>query len=250
MAPTDLSRLQLPRTCREALVKQRSERIDGHTIPIATDWWNTEIAAAHLPGAPVTEPDVTQLSRGDLFRDAANLDAGREEELLRFLWRVLAWGSGMRLRLNRQRIRAVADNPSSAVAALRQALQAAREDPAHAYEALRPGGRNAIAYLGPAFSTKVLYFAGSGALDHPCVILDSQVAATLRDICKWDSLGEDGWPTSTYVRYCALLDRWAHEESRQLGRRIGIDEIERWLFKPRPTDLCRAMDHVVSDIHC
>jgi hypothetical protein len=39
------------------------------------------------------------------------------------------------------------------VAALRQALLAALEDPAQAYEALRPGGRNAIGYLGPAFST-------------------------------------------------------------------------------------------------
>lgn len=232
LAPTDLSRLQLPRACREALAKQRSERTDGHTIPIATDWWNTEIAAAHLPGTPVTRPDVNQFSRGDLFTDAANLDPSSEEELLRFLWRVLAWGSGMKLRLNRERIRAVADNRSSAVAALRQALQAARKDPAQAYEALRPEGRNAIAYLGPAFSTKILYFAGSGALDHPCVILDSQVAATLRNTCKWDSLGEGGWPTNTYVRYCTLLDRWAHEESTQFGRRIGIDEIERWLFRP------------------
>ena len=230
--PTDLSRLQLPRACREALAKQRSERIDGHTIPIAIDWWNAEIAAAHLPGAPVAGPDVVQLSRSDLFTDAANLDVDSDEELLRFLWRVLAWGSGMRLRVNRKRMRAVADNRSTAVAALRQALQAAREDPAQAYETLCPEGRNAIAYLGPAFSTKVLYFAGSGDLGHPCAILDSRVAATLRDTCKWDSLRENEWPTSTYVRYCALLDRWANEESIRLGRRIGIDEIERWLFQP------------------
>ncbi|MEV7071617.1 hypothetical protein [Streptomyces sp. NPDC093990] len=232
MDRTDLSRLQLPHAACAVLAERRSERIDGHTVPIAGDWWNTEITAAHLPGAPVTGPDVTQLSRGDLFRDAANLDAGSEEELLRFLWRVLAWGSGMKLRLNRKRIQAVADSPSSAVAALRHALHAAREDPAQAYEALRPGGRNVIAYLGPAFSTKVLYFAGSGALDHPCVILDYRVAATLRDTCKWDSLGKHGWPTDTYARYCALLDRWAREESRRLGRRIGVDEIERWLFRP------------------
>lgn len=177
-------------------------------------------------------PDVTQLSRGDLFTNAANLDAGSDAELLRFLWRVLAWGSGMKLRLNRKRMRAVADNPPSAMTALREALKAAREDPAQAYEALRPGDHNAIAYLGPAFSTKVLYFAGLGALDHPCAILDSQVAATLRDTCKWDSLGDNEWPTNTYVRYCALLDRWTHEESRRLGRHIGIDEIERWLFRP------------------
>ncbi|MEU9627021.1 hypothetical protein AB0D89_09390 [Streptomyces luteogriseus] len=232
MALTDLSHLRLPSACRETLVERRSERIDSHTVRIAADWWDNEIAAARLPGAPVAGPGVTQLSRGDLFTDAARHGSGSEEEVLRFLWRVLAWGSGPKLCLNRRRIRAVADDPSSAVAALRKALRAAREDPAQAYEALRPGGRNAIAYLGPAFSTKVLYFAGGGALDHPCVILDSQVAATLRNICQWDSLGEGGWPTSTYARYCTLLDRWAHEESRRLGRRICGDEIERWLFRP------------------
>ncbi|WP_042416102.1 8-oxoguanine DNA glycosylase OGG fold protein [Streptacidiphilus anmyonensis] len=232
MAPTDLSRLQLPQACREALVEQRSKRIDGHTIPIATDWWNTEIAAFHLPGAPVTAPGVEQLSRGDLFTDAAKLDPGSEAELLRFLWRVLAWGSGMKLRLNRKRIRAVADNRSSAVAALRQALMAAREDPAQAYETLHPERRNAISYLGPAFSTKLLYFAGYGDLDHPCAILDSQVAAALRGTCQWDSLGKGAWPTSTYARYCVLLRRWADEESTECGRRIGIDEIELWLFRP------------------
>ncbi|MFJ9075616.1 hypothetical protein ACIRO3_10210 [Streptomyces sp. NPDC102278] len=232
MPPTDLSRLRLPRACRDALARPRPERIDGHTIAIAPDWWNTAMAVARLPGAPVTGPDVAQLSRGDLFTDAANLDTSSETELLRFLWRVLAWGSGMKLRLNRKRIRAVADNRSSAVAALRRALWAAREDPAKAYEALRPGGRNAIAYLGPAFSTKVLYFAGGGALDHPCAILDSRVATTLRNNCGWDSLGRGEWPINTCARYSALLDRWAREESGRLGRRVGVDEIERWLFRP------------------
>ncbi|MFE4049025.1 hypothetical protein [Streptomyces sp. YIM B13518] len=29
-----------------------------------------------------------------------------------------------------------------------------------------------------------MYFAGSSVLDRPCVILDSQVAATLRNTCK------------------------------------------------------------------
>lgn len=232
MAPTDLSLLQLSRACREDLAKPRSERIDGHTISIATAWWHTELAAARLPRVSIASSGATRISRGDLFADAARLDTDSDDELLRFLFRVLAWGSGMTLRLNRKRIQAVVDSPSSAVAALRTALQAAREDPAEAYEALRPRNRNAIAYLGPAFSTKVLYFAGRGALDHPCAILDSQVATTLRKDCGWDSLGDTEWPTLTYVRYCALLDRWALEESERFGRRVGIDEIECWLFKP------------------
>ncbi|MEU9359331.1 hypothetical protein AB0D35_14675 [Streptomyces sp. NPDC048301] len=233
MAPTDLARLQLPRECHEALAQSRSERIDGQTIRIAADWWNTEIAAAGLPGGPVAGPGVEQLSRGDLFADAAGLAEGSEAVLLRFLWRVLAWGSGMKLRLDLKRIGAVADARSSSVAALRRALEAAaRQDPEEAYEALRPSGHNVISYLGPAFSTKLLYFAGGGAPDHPCVILDSRVAATLRNTCGWSSLGGNGWPTATYVRYCALLQRWASEESARHGRTIGSDEIERWLFSP------------------
>ncbi|WP_284505436.1 8-oxoguanine DNA glycosylase OGG fold protein [Streptomyces cellostaticus] len=70
----------------------------------------------------------------------------------------------------------------------------------------------------------------ASAVNHPCAILDSRVADTLRSTCQWDSLGSGEWPASTYARYCALLQRWAQEENRQLGRRIGADEIERWLF--------------------
>ncbi|THA70714.1 hypothetical protein E6P78_09080 [Streptomyces sp. A0958] len=228
---TSISLLELPTACRAALAGHRSERVHGHTVPIAAAWWNAETAAARLPGAPVAEPGVAGLSRGDLFVEAPGLDAGSDEELLRFLWRVLAWGSGMKLRLNRARIQAVAADRASAVAALREALRVAREDdPARAYEVLRPRGRNAVAYLGPAFSTKVLYFAGGGELGHPCVILDSRVAVTLRNTCGWRSLGVGGWPAGTYARYCALLGRWAREESGRLGRDVGRDEIERWLF--------------------
>ncbi|MFJ6492547.1 hypothetical protein [Streptomyces californicus] len=232
MTLTDVSRLRLPRAGREALQRPRSERIDGHAVPVAGAWWNAELAAARLPGGPVVGPGVTELSRGDLFADADRLDPGCDEDVLRFLWRVLAWGSGKKLRLNRRRIRAVTADPPGSAAALRAAVRAARECPERAYEALRPGNRNAIAYLGPAFSTKVLYFAGGGALTHPCAILDSQVAATLKNACGWDSLGGNGWPTRAYVRYCELLGRWAREESARLERQVGVDEIERWLFRP------------------
>ncbi|MER7624367.1 hypothetical protein [Streptomyces sp. NPDC126503] len=232
MAPTDLSRLSLPRACRDALAGPRAERIDQHTVPVAAHWWDVEVAAARLPGVPVVGSGAGVLSRGDLFEDAATLDAGSDEELLRFLWRVLAWGSGMKLRLNRRRIHAVAADPAPALAALRRALGAAPHDPAEAYEALRPRGRSAVPSLGPAFATKVLYFAGGGAVGHPCAILDARVAATLRDTCGWDSLGGTVWPARTYDRYCALLGRWAGEEGERLGRPVGVDEIERRLFAP------------------
>ncbi|MFF9142046.1 hypothetical protein ACF09G_31290 [Streptomyces albogriseolus] len=230
MALTDLSRLPLPRACHEALREPRCQRIDDHAVPLAAAWWNAETASARLPGAPVAAPGVTHLSRGDLFADAVDLWARSDEELLRFTWRVLAWGSGMKLRLNRRRIRAVADDTASVVKTLRRALEAATADPTPAYEVLHPKGRNAVRYLGPAFSTKLLYFAGAGAVRHPCAILDSRVATTLKKSCGWDSLGHGRWPTYTYGRYCTPLSRWAHEESERLGRDVGVDEIERWLF--------------------
>ncbi|MDT6986531.1 hypothetical protein ACFSUJ_17940 [Streptomyces lusitanus] len=230
MAPTDLSRLPLPTACREALRAPRTERVNDHAVPIAAAWWNAEVAAVRLPGAPVTGRRVMHLRRGDLFTDAAKLPALSDEELLRFTWRVLAWGSGMKLRLNRRRIRAVAHDTTHVVKTLRSALAAAPVDAAQAYEVMHPEGRSAVRYLGPAFSTKLLYFAGAGSVRHPCAILDSRVAATLKKSCGWDSLGNGRWPTRTYGRYCTLLARWAAEESERLGRDVGVDEIERWLF--------------------
>ncbi|WP_120285293.1 hypothetical protein [Rhodococcus rhodochrous] len=94
-----------------------------------------------------------------------------------------------------------------------------------AYDTLYPRGAPAIAHLGPAFFTKYLYFSGAGAPDHPSLILDSRVAATLVDI-GWTSLHpETGWPAETYERYCSLLARWAQEAGN-----VRLDLFERWLF--------------------
>ncbi|WP_368664895.1 hypothetical protein [Mycobacterium sp. E2733] len=128
----------------------------------------------------------------------------------------------------RKRIRAVAGNVQGALDALRTAITQAPSDPAAAYDTLYPrvqgirgprkSRRPAIPELGPAFFTNVPYFAGGGALDHPCVILDSQVAAALRKYCRWPTLGDNYWSPETYQRYVDLLGRWAEEASGQLNR--------------------------------
>jgi hypothetical protein len=83
----------------------------------------------------------------------------------------------------------------------------------------------------PAFFTKYLYFAGAGDPRHPCVILDSRVAAALVRI-GWTSLHtKGGWPAITYSRYLDLLGRWSSELGS--GRQDGsprLDLLERWLF--------------------
>lgn len=79
---------------------------------------------------------------------------------------------------NEKRITAItADLPRNG-ALLREAAKPSRTDPIAAFRLLRPN-RNAISYLGPNFSTKYLYFAGGGNVEHPCVIVDKRVRARL-----------------------------------------------------------------------
>lgn len=90
--------------------------------------------------------------------------------------------------------------------------------------------------LGPAFFTKVLYFASETTTGTRCLILDARVAANLYS-AGWKTLPHRGgnfsynWFTTTYVDYCELLARWAEEASQELGTTVWPDEIERTLFE-------------------
>ncbi len=96
-----------------------------------------------------------------------------------------------------------------------------------------PGSTNAFKFLGPAFFTKVLYFAGAGRTTHPCLIVDDRVLSTLRA-----SAGKDdkrfnyrfGYPVSTYESAVGLMAEWANAASSELGRDVAADEVERWAF--------------------
>ncbi|HEX6359956.1 hypothetical protein [Actinophytocola sp.] len=101
------------------------------------------------------------------------------------LWRALAWSSGSRLRQKSRRLDSVAADVSRAEKLLTAAAEVSRQDPAGACAVLRPDRRNALLSPGPSFFTKFLYFAGGGAPEHPCLILDRVVATALRDHCGW-----------------------------------------------------------------
>jgi hypothetical protein len=100
-----------------------------------------------------------------------------------------------------KRLDSVAANPEGAASALRTAVANAQASPVDAYETLYPSGRTLLKYLGPAFFTKFLYFAGRGVATHPCAILDRVVAANLRGR-GWDGLRSAGWSAVTYEQYC------------------------------------------------
>lgn len=210
----------------------RHESILGHAVHVGLTWWNRH---EHLPGRPVMAEKHTSgahpLSREEIFTladDATTDETGTAA--LTLLWHVLAWGTGVSQRGNAKRINAVtADLPRNGQL-LQQAAELSRRDANEAFQKLRPK-RNAIRYLGPNFSTKFLYFAGGGNVDHPCVIVDGRVRATL-----FRETGDSRFaPKSQYnaADYRAVLEQlgaWACAASTAVDRSVAVDEVERWAF--------------------
>jgi hypothetical protein len=197
-----------------------TKRLDVNAI-----WWDRQLVRLRLPGGPLLG---ATLSRTDLWGLAAGA-ADDDEAALRLLWHALAWGAGLKLRQCRKRLEFIADNPGPAAQKLRQAASLSTSDPKAAYAVLHPDGYGVLGRLGPAFGTKYLYFAGGGASEHPCLILDRRVAQRLHHR-GWTSLGLCAWPTWTYGRYCDLLARWVKEAPE--GHPVSGDQIEYWLFMP------------------
>lgn len=233
----DLAALRLPDDAVAWLTEaSRDDEVVNQSIDVELGWWREALATYEMRGGPVTgrrdnelvDTGRAAITRRDLFGLAADA-ADDDEAALRLLWHTLAWGAGRSARNMRRRLTAVGATPDVA-RLLRTAGRAATTDPAAGFALLRPGRRSAIAWLGPAFFTKYLYFAGAGATTHPALILDARVARTLRDRCGWVSLSARGsWSSITYRRYCDLVARWAAEQ-RSPDRLVSADLIEKWLF--------------------
>jgi len=234
---TDITQLELPDEAASGLETDTTDRVGAQRVTVNLDWWNATLTSLGLPGSPVVATDglgrahtsgTVRLSRADVFARAKNVDS--DSDVLRLLWHTLAWSSGNRHWLARQRFGAIAADPGSAARYLRDAATIAHTDPGAAYATLRHGAIDEVRYLGPTFFTTFLYFAGQGLPSHPCVILDSHVAAALHNRCGWDSLGSGGgWSADSYQRYCDLIARWAAEQSAARGAAVRRDEIEYWL---------------------
>lgn len=198
-----------------------SDRTAEISQPIAVNvgWWRTTLADRGRADEMFT--DSGTLSRADILDIAAGGIDSRHEALA-VLWAAFAWGEGRRVFRNPGRVRSVlADVDENS----KRLLKAAKEpDPETAYRILF----REIKYVGPAFFTKYLYFAGAGG--RQCLILDSRVARTLHRDCGWESLRDGGgWPADTYGRYCALLARWAAEITES-GTPTTADQLEYRLF--------------------
>lgn len=235
---TDLSRLAPPQELSEVLKRRSRDHVILQQVRVDLGWWNAALEDRGLQGrvhgvdesgSHRADEGYASISRRQLF-EQADRAAESPESALQLLWQSLAWGAGTSARNMHRRLDSVKARPDEVAEELVRVAGESRKDAAAAYEALRPGGRTLIKYLGPAFFTKFLYFAGQGNADHPCLILDARVAQSLHRH-GWDSLRSGGgWPAATYERYTDLLHRWAGDLSTS-DRTVAADEIELWLFE-------------------
>lgn len=206
----------------------RDEYVLDHGLTrsgIAHEWWTSREIEIRFPS---NVGGKERLTRRDLFELGQKADSG--DEILDFVWHVLAWGSGRRNRNNLKRITSCTDQ----IDLLREAIEAARAGDARAAYSTLVRGR-AIPYLGPAFFTKILYFA-SGSDDPRCLILDARVARSLYRL-GW-SISPTypsrnfsyRWYTDTCESYCETLTEWAAERASASGP-LRADVLERLLFE-------------------
>ncbi|AWT46700.1 hypothetical protein DMT42_33380 [Streptomyces actuosus] len=182
------------------------------------DWWPPE-----LDDCP-TVAGRRRVDRKTVFGVARRSDTvvGRRH----LLTAALVWGTGTKARSVIRRAAVFAANSAGDIdARLEAALGTlAEQGPVAAYYAFNNDQH--IKHLGPAFFTKVLYFAGpeqsEGAL-RP-LILDRFVALALRAADTGEMWPTSGWTTPWYRRYLLLT----HEHALKVG--VAPDQIEAALF--------------------
>lgn len=211
----------------------REKIIHDHGVKVKIAKWNDKVG--HLKGTPLIsedgEAEIGLISRGGLFRLARD---AREDKsgtaALHLFWQSLAWGTGNSHRNSPGRVASVAANEQQAALLLRDAARAAVTDPKMAFLKLKPY-RPALKSWGPNFFTKYLYFAGGGAIDHPSLIVDARVLATLHTMTGDLAFRprDTNYSVGTYVAACRLMQTWAIQLSSS-ERVVSADEVERWAF--------------------
>lgn len=158
-----------------------------------------------------------------LARDPVHRIAG-EGDPVALLVASMVWGFGP-IGYGPWRTREMLDTPG-ALGQLEELARATRKDGAVvAYARLR-NRKQRPKWLGPAFGTKFLHFAGwrSGSGGLRPLVLDANVVAGLRHAGIDDMTG-GGWSAGQYERYLRLAHSWAERLD------VEADEVEYALFR-------------------
>ncbi|MGG5752765.1 hypothetical protein ACQ3I4_09085 [Zafaria sp. Z1313] len=210
--------------------RSREDAVLAHAVRVNASWWSEKLVTGAVADDGGNCEGSISVSRARVF-DVARETLSEQGHPLRLLWHTLAWGTGTRHRNNGRRITSVHSMGNEAEELLLYAAQEARTDPGKAFDLLKPRG-TAIKYLGPAFFTKYMYFAGGGRADHPSLIVDQYVLATLHRLTGDNLLKPRfGFGRAAYLAAVQQMQDLAGRASQEVGRAVAADEVERWAFE-------------------
>lgn len=206
---------------RETVLDQAIPFDRARWLPMLPDstWWPDVLDECPYAGR------WPRVDRRTVFGIAYNADTTEARRHL--LVAALVWGTGTKAQSVTRRARIFERSVFAHIdARLGRALDVLRErGGVDGYRAFNNDQR--IPYLGAAFFTKVLYFAGhdSVAAPHRPVILDSVVSRALKVTNAVDgSWPENGWTTNQYRLYVEGVHAYAQ------ARGIQPDQVEAALF--------------------
>ncbi|MFD6554645.1 hypothetical protein [Streptomyces sp. NPDC058398] len=205
------------------------EAVLGQAIPFDRARWTSQLPDSTwwpdaLDGCPQTGR-WPRVDRRAVFGIARRADTAEGRRHL--LVAALVWGNGTKVRSVRRSARIFQNSTRADLdARLYKALDVLREHGVvAAYRAFNNDQHSP--YLGPAFFTKVLYFAGHdrGVGQHRPIILDSVVSRALRAAGAVEaSWPDNGWTTAQYGHYVSMV----HDYARARG--VLPDQVEAALF--------------------
>jgi hypothetical protein len=209
----------------------RSTFIGGHWVEFSPEHWLDRLPERwmfdRLADIPVLEGNRwPRITRRYLFDLADKI--GSPEEAVQFYVAVCAWGAGKKARLVGRRVRVLRESQDAGVRLL-AGIRLAEDSPVGAYTGWRTGGEHRLLHLGPAFFTKVIYFAGwpehePDRIPKP-LILDQYVAAAFNQVTDMTWPRTWNWTPLYYEHYIYQALMWAAEWGCE------PDVIERTLFE-------------------
>ena len=193
----------------------RDERSSANRAKYRSAWWTRyftgELAhywPSQLDQSVLDKDDYRWVSRDDVFGIAT---AESEHRELQTAVAAYVWGLGKNAYSIGRLVRAFTAN-TDVENNLRLAASILTEDGAvAAYRSMLSGGRAKTKFMGPAYSTKFLFFIG---YRNPAVtglrplILDKRVATALRSREVFGpKVRDSGWPSSLYERYLSYCQQ-------------------------------------------
>ena len=195
----------LPETLKTAKAQIECLKPETQSISYSVETWSRHLAPDQdLEFLALTCP--RQISRGDLFRLAANArGSGSLEDIRRVFLGAMLWGYGT-VGYGPWRTRQMLSTPDSGEMLQRTFGMIAENRIEEAYN------RFCLDRCGSAFFTKFFYFAGFGCgLPRYPLILDAYVRKSLGSFADVDLVSASRWDPQGYTRYVRAMHEWAQE---------------------------------------